>query len=264
MENGKWKMENGKWKMENVKSKEDQNYNNCHNIIRKRKRERKRNRMVTSFCIPYLSAEVPLDTVVFAIEKIHNMGKIDKIMCTKKGTHCTCYVYMEYWDDRKEINDIVDTIRKRERYRMYYNKDRFLVLFPNFRAVTPTPPVHMDLVMAVPSHIKDSTMLAYFNELHIGKIRCVTSEPMAKSEHSFCSSRQVLWYDANRSLGALPVGSLKCIIVQFEYWYLSDLAICMQADILKKQFYVDTKKDWRIYYEAPTEVGINPHRWTRH
>ena len=220
--------------------------------------------MVTSFCIPYLSVDVSLDTVVFAIEKIHNMGKIDKIMCTKKGTHCTCYVYMEYWSARKEINVIVDTIQKKERYRMYYNADRFLVLFPNFRASTPTPPIHMDLIIAVASQVKESSVMGYFIDLHIGKIRRVTSEPINQSEDSFFSSRQVLWYDANRSLGSRPLDSLKCMIVQFEYWFLSDLAIRIQEDILKKQYYVDKHKKWRIYYEAPTQVGVNPYYWTRH
>jgi hypothetical protein len=219
---------------------------------------------VTSFCIPYLSVDISLETVVFAVEKIHQMGKIDKIMCTKKGNHCSCYVYMEYWDKRKEISVIVDTIRRKERYRMYYKEDKFLVLFPNFRASRPIPPVHMDLIVAVHHTVKDSTVMAHFIDLHIGKIRRVTSEPIAKSENSHFSSRQVLWYDATQSPNSPPVSSLKCVIVQFDYWFLSDLAIRMQEDILKKQYYSDGNKKWRVYYEAPKQVGINPYHWTRH
>ena len=166
---------------------------------------------VTSFCIPYLSVDISLETVVFAVEKIHQMGKIDKIMCTKKGNHCSCYVYMEYWDKRKEISVIVDTIRRKERYRMYYKEDKFLVLFPNFRASRPIPPVHMDLIVAVHHTVKDSTVMAHFIDLHIGKIRRVTSEPIAKSENSHFSSRQVLYL--SKSLAFRSAINLFCLIL---------------------------------------------------
>lgn len=73
-----------------------------------------------------------------------------------------------------------------------------------------------------------------------------------------------MWYDATQSPNSPPVTSLKCVIVQFDYWFLSDLAIRMQEDILKKQYYSDGNKKWRVYYEAPKQVGINPYHWTRH
>jgi hypothetical protein len=37
------------------------------------------------------------------------------------------------------------------------------------------------------------------------------------------------------------------------------VVLAAKEDVLKKQYYVDKHKKWRIYCEAPTQVGVNPY-----
>lgn len=164
---------------------------------------------------------------------------------------------MQSWSHSKNSKDVQKALQKQERYRLFYSPTKYIMIFPVKYMNQIRIPIHMDLIMVTDSKIKEVDLFSHVMKMNIGKIHGVKTENISNSERMLTSSRQILWYDAQKKNPKIP---LKTTVFQFEYWYITKLSYQIQKNILSKQKYT-TKEGWAIYYEAPTFLGINPYNW---
>ena len=192
-------------------------------------------------------------TIVYAIEQVHKLGKIDKIESNRNRASITCIITMKYWSDNCTVLELQEHLLTKNIYRLYaYDQNYLLLMNATYFNISYHPVQHIDLILIVNKNISLGTITEFMNKINIGKISHY------KEITTNDTTNQCVLYDIK-----LKNQEKKCIRIIVNYWYDTFLGYKIQSTIKQSQLYT-FKNQWKIYPEIPYFMQNNIYNYNAH
>jgi hypothetical protein len=202
--------------------------------------------------IPYFPLNISVDVIVYIIEKVHELGKVDFIQSNIKDNTLTCYIQITYWNYNTMSQEVQHALMAKESYKIYYTQSLYLLFLSCPKSYVYTNVQHMDLLLMVPKTMDIKEIQKTLDHLYLGTVHNILYDYKEITEEN----NAILHYDISQ-----PINEDKQIVlVIFDYWFASRKTHTVQDRILKHHFY-NYNKTIKMYYSKPQTSGVNPYNY---
>jgi hypothetical protein len=189
-------------------------------------------------------------TIVYAIEEVHQLGKIDQIQSNRTRESITCIITMAYWYTNSIVLDLQKQLFMNNVYRLHVTNDIYLLIANTvYFNIIYNHIQHVDLLLVVDKDTTIGEIGEFMNKLNIGKISHY------KEIHTDISNHCVTYFMKK------AIKEKKCIQIIFNHWYDTISSHIIQKNMKECQTYT-FRNQWKIYFETPFFIQNNPYNYT--